>query len=100
MTESARDEALRLLRESGFEQLADKDDDPMCSNPTEAWIGSTYRAERLIALARQPLLDVINEHLAIFREMFEAALPSISDGVLREKMRAWLAAAPKPEEGK
>jgi hypothetical protein len=54
MTESARDEALKLLREAGFEQLADEDDgDPMCSDPTEAWIGNTYRAVRLIALARQ-----------------------------------------------
>jgi hypothetical protein len=96
MTKSARDEALRLAREAGF--FPEVSNDP--NSPPSWWAaGHDPQFVRLIALARQPLLDAINEHFVSFREMFEAALPQVSDGVLRERMRAWLAAAPKPGDG-
>jgi hypothetical protein len=101
VSESARDEALRLLHEAGFEQLADKDDDPMCSDPREAWIGSTYRTERLIALARQRSGWVWVPEKGS-DAIFAAGMSYDSrfTRLLVEAMwKSMLAAAPKPEEG-
>jgi hypothetical protein len=94
MTESERDEALQLGVDAGF--IFAERDGAFWTLKDERFSVDCFI--RLIALARQPLLDAINEHLVNLREMFEAALPQVSDGVLRERMRAWLAAAPNPEE--
>jgi hypothetical protein len=94
MTESARDEALRLAREAGFEigELTDGDEID--------FFGCVTDGVRLIALARQRpgWVWVPKESTEAMIEALEAAYAP-AEGTALAAYTAVLAAAPKPGEG-
>jgi hypothetical protein len=88
MTESARDEALRLAREAGF--FPDISNDP--NSPPSWWAaGHDPQFARLIALARVGWIEI--DHAARLSARY------IDDENFKERVKSMLAAAPKPEEG-
>jgi hypothetical protein len=106
MTESAREEALRLAREAGFDLHWPRE--PEVGVFKNGWVAEDEQIERLIALARQrPRWVWVPEEPT--REMLlkmEAAGPNPDndDGMdpfrwERGSYKAALAAAPKPGEG-
>jgi hypothetical protein len=84
VTESARDEALRLAREAGIGSPV-----PGSKN---AWVLIPDELVRLIALARVGWIEI--------DQAAKLSARYIDDENFRERVKSMLAAAPKPEEGK